>query len=837
MSDRIVAGLKRLYEDQGHRIVFWYDTNRDLRETFDAINLPGVKKLDIANNEFGLKHRILRQEPKSQFLLYKEASKPEDEENWLLDVQLASAVFSADQAAIWVAEIGIVQKYDDAVRDHMEFFRSGKRLEALRGMEQQCPSHSAEDVRRKMIAVIAGADGDFDTVIEVLLGELSEDRNDTLRLLERTGLITFFWKEVNTRYGYSSSESDLQDFAITLFSSAWSLVMGENASLNSDAAQMFRRWSSSRRWSEAFEKLSGDYQDLLKIRDDLSARDFRQLIGHDHFEEIDRRIIVSIVEGLAQQSLSATDVLKWVRDRRQSHWYARYSDVYLAIGYATEFQQALAEADLSMTSVSDGVKRYSASWFRLDQLYRKFIYHMQKSGQTGLLKALYDAVENRYSTNFVLKLNDAWQDHVTKLSDWNIPDFPLQTKFYNDQVAYFRRLENPQKVVVIISDALRFEVADEALREIRKLSKFDAELKPMIGVLPSYTQLGMAALLPHKSLAIRDDSDLVMLDGESTQGAVAREKALARGRAGDRVKVLQAKDFMNLGTLEGKELFCEHDVIYLYHNQIDAIGDKLVTEESVPTAAETTIEDLVKLVRKLTSANFSNILITADHGFLWQHKALDESDFSLGDPEGQVVTRNRRFTIGFDLNHPAGMKKYIASQLGLAGTQDVLIPNSINRMRIKGSGSRYVHGGSSLQEIVLPVIRVRKKRVEDVGLVNVQIVPPQRAQITTGQIQVTFYQVEAVTVKLQPRQIHAAIFADDGTQLSDEFEIEFDYASDNPREREVSRNFLLRRAADAFNGKTVYLKLRSRIGKTSHFEEYASQPLLLKRGISTDFDF
>ncbi len=104
---------------------------------------------------------------------------------------------------------------------------------------------------------------------------------------------------------------------------------------------MFRRWSASRRWGEAFEKLSGDYQDVLKIRDDLASRDFRTLMPHDHFEEVDRRIVVAIVEGLARQSLSATDVLKWVRDRRQSHWYSRYADVYQAIGYATEFQQAL----------------------------------------------------------------------------------------------------------------------------------------------------------------------------------------------------------------------------------------------------------------------------------------------------------------------------------------------------------------------------------------------------------------------------------------------------------------------------------------------------------------
>lgn len=835
MTDRITTGLMRLYEDQGHRIIFWYDAARDLRVAFDAVDLPGVTKLEIANNEFGLKYRMLRQEPKARFLLYKDGPEPPMPENWLLDVQLASAVFRADQAAIWVADLGLPAKYEAAVRDHAEFYRSGKRLEALRAIERERPSQSANDVRRKMLAVCAGADGDLDTVVEALLAELADGQDDALRLIDRFGLMEFFWKEVLTRYGYSAAEPDFQDFSITLFSSAWARAMGETASLNTDAALMFRRWSASRRWGEAFEKLSGDYQDVLKIRDDLASRDFRALIPYDHFEEVDRRIVVAIVEGLAQQSLSAIDVLKWVRDRRQSHWYSRYADVYQAIGYATEFQQALAETDLTMTSLSDGVKRYSASWFRLDQLYRKFIYHMQQSGQSGLLSALYEAVENRYTTNFVLKLNDAWQDQVARLTDWAIPGFPLQVDFYREQAAEFRRKD--QKVVVIISDALRYEVADEALREIRKLNRFDADLKPMIGALPSYTQLGMAALLPHRQLAIRDDNDLVLLDGESTMGAAAREKALASGRTGDRVKVLAAKDFMNLGSSEGKDLFRNHDTLYLYHNQIDAIGDKLVTEENVPAAAETAIEDLVKLVRKLTSANFSNILITADHGFLWQHKALEESGFALAEPVGDIVTRNRRYVIGRGLSSSGGMKKFTAAQLGLEGNQDILIPNSINRLRVKGSGSRFVHGGASLQEIVLPVLRVGKQRKEDVGQVSVQIIPPARAQITTGQIQVTFYQAEPVTDKQQPRQVHTAIFADDGTLISDEAELEFDFASENPRERELSRSFLLSKAADAYNNQTVFLRLRTRIGKTSHFEDHASQPLLLKRGISTDFDF
>lgn len=835
MTDRITAGLLRLYEDQGHRIVFWYDAARDLREAFEAVDIAGVTKVEIANNEFGLKYRMLRQEPKARFLVYKEGPEPAMTDNWLLDVQLATAVFRADQVAIWVAELGIPARFEAAVRDHVEFYRSAKRLARVGEMERERPSQTEQDVRRKMLAVCAEADGDLDTVIECLLGELAEERDDALRLIERVGLTGFLWKEIGARYGYTSAEPDFQDFAITLFASAWGRAMGEAAALNAEAAIMFRRWSASRRWGEAFEKLSGAYQDLLKIRDDLQSRDFRSLMSHDHFEEVDRRIIISIVDGLAKQSLAAGDVLKWVRERRQSHWYQTYKDVYQAIGYATEFQQALAEANLTMTSVSDGVKRYSASWFRLDQLYRKFIYHMQKSGQAGLLSALYEAVENRYTTNFVLKLNDAWQDHVTKLTDWTVPGYPRQMDFYQDQAAEFRRKD--QKIVVIISDALRYEVAEEALREIRKLNRFDADLKPMISSLPSYTQLGMAALLPHRQVAFRDDSDQVLLDGESTVGAAAREKVLSSGREGDRAKVVSAKDFMNLGTAEGKELFRDNDILYLYHNQIDATGDKLVSEEFVPAAAETAIEDLVKLVRKLTSANFSNILITADHGFLWQHRALDESSFALAEPDGDITCRNRRFVIGRGLGSNGGMKKFTAAQLGLTGEQDVLIPNSINRLRVKGSGSRFVHGGASLQEIVLPILRVGKQRKEDVGQVSVQIVPPGRAQITTGQIQVTLYQTEPVTEKQQPRQVSAAIFAGDNSVISDEAELVFDFPSDNPREREMPRSFLLTRAADAYNNQTVFLKLRSRIGKTSHFEDHAVQPLLMKRGINTDFDF
>ncbi len=454
-----------------------------------------------------------------------------------------------------------------------------------------------------------------------------------------------------------------------------------------------------------------------------------------------------------------------------------------------------------------------------------------------LLSALFDAVENRYTNNFMLAMNDAWQDQLVGLKSWSIPGYPRQIDFYRDQAAEFRRKD--QKVVVIVSDALRYEVAEECLRRIRALNRFDAELKPMIASLPSYTQLGMAALLPNKDLRLADEGDgAVLSHGQSTQGTPAREKLLALGRTGDRVQALKASQVMDMRTDEGKALFRDHDTVFIYHNRIDAIGDKLQTEDQLPQAAEDTIDDLTKLVRKLTSANFSNILITADHGFLYQHRPLDESSFSVADPQGDdILTRNRRFVIGRGLADTAGMKRFSSTELGLSGDLEVLIPNSINRLRVKGAGSRFVHGGAALQEIVIPVLRVGKQREADLAQVEVQIIVTGRSVISAAQTAVTLYQVQPVSEKMQARELLAGIYAANDTLISDEHSLMFDFTSQNPRERELPRKFLLSREADRFNNQDVFLKLRERVGKTSRYHDYSSHRFQLRRGTGMALDF
>jgi hypothetical protein len=142
-----------------------------------------------------------------------------------------------------------------------------------------------------------------------------------------------------------------------------------------------------------------------------------------------------------------------------------------------------------------------------------------------------------------------------------------------------------------------------------------------------------------------------------------------------------------------------------------------------------------------------------------------------------------------------------------------------------------------LQEVVVPLLRVSKRREEDLDKVEVQIVVAGRTLISSGQIAVTLYQAQPMTPKRHKRELRAGLYAADGTLISDEHTLAFEFTSENPRERERPCKFLLSRAADAYNNQDVILKLRERHNKTSHYHDHATQVFQLRRGITTDFDF
>ncbi len=291
--------------------------------------------------------------------------------------------------------------------------------------------------------------------------------------------------------------------------------------------------------------------------------------------------------------------------------------------------------------------------------------------------------------------------------------------FYRDHVE--RLVRDDKKAVVIISDALRYEVAEELGSRIRQEDRFDADLEAVLGVLPSYTQLGMAALLPHRTLKHSADGKLVLADDQPTNGTAFRKKIL-EGVGGS---AIQAEDFKALSPEERREVFKNHQVLYVYHDVIDATGDKPGTERRVFEAAEQALGELVDLVKKAANANATNIFVTADHGFLFQDEELPEQFFLSESPQGDnILVKNKRYVLGHGLKEvDFAFTTFTAAELELASDIEVQIPKSIHRLRVAGGGSRFVHGGATLQEVVVPVLAINKKRKSDTRLVNVQVLP------------------------------------------------------------------------------------------------------------------
>jgi uncharacterized protein (TIGR02687 family) len=828
MASKIENTLTKIFDK--HRLVFWYDEQGEFTDEFTEVDIEGVHKLEV-NNELSLKQQVTREHPKTKYLLYSRAAKPANTDNWLLDLVLSNYEFQTDKASVVLLDLGIDVELKGVVGEHIGFFQSAERTSALKALLTK--DDDASSLRMKLLAVDASAEPEIHLVLFSLFEQLAANRSERWNLIVNHGLEGFFWKGMAKAFGYEANEPGLKDLLIEIFKA--NAPLGTTANLNQEALVFLNRWQDSSRFRTGFERLSVDIAHECNARQALNnLEQIDSLIGLDAYCEIDQKIIHELVHGLEREEIDTERARQIIEQRRGKYWYSQFENIYQTIDYGVAFLERLRKADLSIESFDDGLRKYQESLFLLDQLYRKFLYHHWKAEQVTLFSGLLDKVENFYSNSFLLKLNDQWQQQVDQVDRWGSSELIAQRDFYRKRVQPY--VDKDKKLFVVVSDALRYEVAEELLDRIRQQDRFNGKIGCMLGSVPSYTQLGMAALLPNEELRIAKGTE-VLVDGQSSQGTENRSKALRR-HLPDGATAIQASDFLKLDTKnEGRQFMKDHQLVYIYQNEIDTVGDKRDTEGRVIRAVEDCLVNLISILKKITNINGTNVLITADHGFIYQNRPLEESDFVGIERTADMEVVNRRFVIGRDLGKVSGMRHFTSDQVGLAGDAEFLIPKSINRLRVQGAGSRYVHGGTSLQEIVIPVIEFNKIRKDDTEKVEVDLIAGNR-QITSGQVTLSFYQMEPVGKKRLPRTLRIAFYSKTGDLLSGRQTLIFDFASDEARQREKKEKFVFAKEADNFSNQEILLKLEEQISDTNQYAIYKEPfSFTFKKAFNTDFDF
>jgi uncharacterized protein (TIGR02687 family) len=812
--------------------VFWHDPDGQYTADLDSLDLVGVETLCVADNEYGIKQRLLHDEPMGKFLVYRSGQVPSGIGNWLLDLELAYGVFTADRTSLVAQDLGLTAEgIDEVVQAHEKFFNAAKRVQSLKALLN--PDDDPTVLRAKMTAVVLGLK-DSHSLLEVtrtLLVESSRDIRTKYDALVDYGLDDFYWRGVASIYGYESPTPSVDDFVLWTFRKAIEGFASERPGGLQNIQLDFASLRNDRRSQDALATLAKRAAGDLDYASSIEDASFRDLVSVDLFEETDQKILSDLARAVAERTVTAREVADVVRTRQSSVWIDGYRQLYTAIGCASELLAELMSLDLVAQSFDEALERYRREWFRIDQLYRQFTFAYRTYEGPHPLGPLREQVEKRYTNSFVYELGNAWQQKVDVAEKWASSVLRPQTSFYRDYVEPLVR-DGDKKAVVIISDALRYEVADELGSRIRQEDRFDASLDAVLGVLPSYTQLGMAALLPHTTLKHSHDAKTVLADDQPTNGTAFRGKILESVGG----SAIQAEDFKALSADERRELYKANRVLYVYHNRIDATGDKPGTERQVFEAVEDTLRDIVDLVKKLANANATNIFITADHGFLFQDEALAESFFLSTQPQGDdIKVVDRRYILGRGLKIDIAFNTFTSAQLHLDGDLEVQIPKSIHRLRRAGGGSRFVHGGSTLQEVVVPVLTVNKKRKSDTRLVNVEVWP-ESDKITTGQVVVRLFQSEPVTDKVQPRTVRAGLYVGE-TLISNQIELTFDQSSTDKRDRYQAAHMLLSQDANDYNNRAVEFRLEERIPNTNQWRVYAKAMYTLKRSFASDFDF
>lgn len=821
--------LERRFEAQ--RVVFWHDPEGEYAADLETLGLDHVETVRVSNDEYAIKHRLLHLEPKTKFLVYRSGAVPTGIGNWLLDLELAYGVFTADRTSLVQQDLGLTaDSIGEVVQAHEKFFRATKRVQSLKALLDA--DDDADKLRAKMSAALFGQrEHSLLEITRTLLIENAGGSDTKYRVLAEYGLDEFHWHGVGTIYGYTSPSPSIDDFVLWVFRQAIAGFKSDRPSGLRNIQLDFASLRNDRRSQEALAILAKRAAADLDYGSAIEDTSFRELLGNDLFEEVDRKIISYLARAVAERTVTAREVTEVVRSRQSSIWIGGYRKLYAAISSASDLLTELTTLNLSVQSFDEGLERYRRDWFRIDQLYRQFVYAARTAEFPRPLEALRTQVEKFYANKFLYELGNAWQQQVDGIDLWRSAVLRPQTSFFADHVASIIR-DGRRKAVVIISDALRYEVADELGSRIRQEDRFDATLDAVLGVLPSYTQLGMAALLPHGTIGHSKDGDPVLVGGQRSDGTANRSKIL--GAVGGRA--IQAEDVMSLTRDELRELYQQHQVLYVYHNRIDATGDKAGTERQVFEAAEDTLRELVELVKRLTNANATNILITADHGFLFQDTTLADAFYLSTLPQGDdIKVTNRRYVLGRGLKDDPAFRSFTSAQLGLDSDLDVQVPKSIHRLRLPGAGSRFVHGGAALQEVVVPVLTVNKKRKSDTRLVNVEVLP-ESDKITTAQLVVKLFQSEQVSEKVHARTLRAGLYVGE-TLVSNQSELTFDQESTDKRDRYQSAHMLLSQDANDYNNRAVEFRLEERIPNTNQWRTYAKVMYTLKRSFASDFDF
>lgn len=832
LNRRFAAPLPEFYQ---RRIIFWYDEDQEFADKLDEIVLENAKTVILTgSNAFAVKKLLNHDDLTSNYLVYSPISYNRQDDNWLLDIELYSEEFRADLISIWMDEMDIPST--PAMRKQVKHYRkyfNAKDRRARIVAQNKIPSTPAQ-LHMAVMAAICGLKNPQPNQIirSVFRAGLDVQNNATYREFINYGSEDAFWAMVRQGCGFYEEEHDLGRLAIHLLLTASTRTLRPEYLAGLDifismphqayCYDFISEWLHGEDREQLYD-VARYVEDEAHLNQRFAKLAVDDLVNTECFPCINEVILTKLMTEISNHIIDVDTISATVEKRRTCAWYEPFENFYDGLLQVANMQRFFKEHSAGFhTADAKGIwKEYTENYYQMDTYYRLFHLSFQKSLETSnillddLFKHVADKVEGLYSHWFLGGLGNNWSDVCAdELEQYGkVLEIAKQEDFYRSRIK-----NSDTRVFVIISDALRYEVAASLADQLRRETQSKVSLSSMQSIFPSITKFGMAALLPHKELGaeVRNDILTVFADAQST-ASTNRDKVLKNENPSS--VALQYKNIIGMKRAERSALVKGMDVVYLYHDTIDDASH--TSDTSVFPACDKAISELKNLVRIIVNEfGGTRIMITADHGFLYTYSPLTEDDkVDKTSFNGMDVEYGRRYAI----MQKGAAPKYLMPVKFLDGKSefDGFAPRESIRIKMNGGGLNFVHGGISLQEMVVPVIEYRylrndsmeykrNKQKYDTKPVTVSLLSANR-KISNMIFSLNFYQKDAVGDNREATTYLVYFTDESGKQISDVQKIIADKTSDNGADRTFRCNFNLK-SLKYSNTATYYLVIADEQG-------------------------
>lgn len=840
-SDKVIQELNRRFaaplpEFYQRRIIFWYDEDRDFEEKVQIgeIELADAKliALDETNN-FEIKKLLTHDDKTSNFCVYCSVTYP-DEKNWLLPVQLYSEEFRADLVSIWLEEMGIENTANlrKTVKDYRSFFKTKAHRTKVANLNQKVTA--PVQLHKAVIAVLCGVKDTGPNLLirTVLRAGTDQEQNSIYQSLVKYDANSVFWQMVAQVTGYREETPDLGRLSCHILMTAATRTMRMDNLVGLDGFisiphqsycyDFMSEWMHSDETRELYT-IARNTEDELRLPNRFSQLPIEELVGTEIFPCIDECILQKLMTDIIDHTINVDVITDTVEKRRTTLWYERVQNFYEGILEVAHMQKFYLDHSAGFHTVEPHKvwKEYTTDYYRMDTCYRMFHVAFGKSLNSSnpllddLFKHVADNVEGLYANWYLDNLGSDWTNAAAdNLREYGkILEVPQQTDFYRNKVQ-----NADTRVFVIISDAMRYEVAATLSEELLRETQAEVKLSSCEGIFPTVTKFGMAALLPHKELTaeLKPNGVIGVLDDGKPTEADDRDGILKKTNPSS--VTLQYKNIIKMKRAERSALVKGMDVVYIYHDKIDETSH--TDESEVFNSCDDTILELKNMVRIIVNEfSGTRIFITSDHGFIYTYKPLTEdAKVDKTTSSSDDVEVDRRYLI----TKKGARPEYMLPVKFLDGTQyDAFAPIGNTRIKKKGGGLNFVHGGISLQEMVVPIIDYHYMRTDSAGYqknkkkydtkpVSLNLLSSSR-KISNMIFSLNFYQKEAVGANREAANYLLYFVDSEGTQVSDTQRVIADKTSDNNQDRTFRVSFNLK-SMKYSNKESYYLVIADESG-------------------------